>query len=72
MEVIEGLDVLVLRGSAQDVEADDGDRAVYRAVHGNTEPAIDIMPMKHLRKRLHGHRWSRPCTTKSTCRGRAP
>ena len=48
MEVIDGLDVLVLRGSAQDVDQlMEVVRLIERLIP-ETEPAIDILPMKHL------------------------
>ncbi len=48
MDVIEGLDVLVLRGSAQDVEQLMEVVRQIEAIATITEPEIDITPMKHL------------------------
>ncbi len=48
MEVIDGLDVLVLRGSAQDVEQMMAVVEWIERISTITEPAIDITPMKHI------------------------
>ena len=48
VEVIEGLDVLVLRGSAQDVEQLMQVVHLVESISRDTEPAIEILPMKHL------------------------
>ena len=55
MEVIDGLDVLVLRGSAQDVEQLMEVVRQIERISQETEPAIDIMPMKHIDCAGHGH-----------------
>ena len=55
MEVIDGLDVLVLRGSAQDVEQMMEVVRADRTVSAETEPAIDITSMKHIECDDHGH-----------------
>jgi type II secretion system protein D len=48
VEVIEGLDVLVLRGSAQDVEQLMDVVHLVETITHDTEPAIEPVPMKHL------------------------
>jgi len=48
MEVIEGLDMLVLRGSAQDVEELMRIVRIIEAILPETEPAIEILSMKHV------------------------
>ncbi len=48
MEVIDGLDLLVLRGSAQDVEQMMAIVEWIERMSALTEPAIDITPMKHI------------------------
>ena len=48
MEVIDGLDVLVLRGSAQDVEQMMEVVEQIERISAETEPAIDITLMKHI------------------------
>jgi type II secretory pathway component GspD/PulD (secretin) len=48
MDVIEGLDVLVLRGSAQDVEQMTEVVRQIERLSAETEPAIDVLMMKHI------------------------
>ncbi len=48
MEVIEGLDVLVLKGSAQDLEQMMEVVRQIERISAETEPAIEILPMKNL------------------------
>ena len=72
MDVIDGLDVLVLRGSAQDVEQMMEVVRQIERLSAETEPAIDITLDEAHRLRAPWPPWSRPCTTKFTCRGRAP
>ena len=48
MEVIDGLDVLVLRGSAQDVEQMMEVVRQIERLSAETEPAIEILMMKHI------------------------
>jgi type II secretion system protein D len=48
MDVIEGLDVLVLRGSAQDVEQMMEVVRQIERLSAETEPAINILSMKHI------------------------
>ena len=72
MEVIEGLDVLVLRGSAQDVEQMMEVVRLIERLTQDTEPEIDIRADEAHRMRRPWPPWSRPCTTKFTWRGRAP
>src|SRR5208283_3611231 len=48
MDVIEGLDVLVLRGSAQDVEQMMEVVRQIERLSAETEPAIDVLMMKHI------------------------
>jgi type II secretion system protein D len=48
MEVIDGLDVLVLRGSAQDVEQLMDVVRLIEQLIPETEPAVEILMMKHL------------------------
>jgi len=48
MEVINGLDVLVLRGNAQDVEQMMEVVRQIERLSAETEPAIDVLSMKHI------------------------
>jgi general secretion pathway protein D len=48
VEVIEGLDVLVLRGGAQDLDEIAKVVKYIEEITRTTEPAIEIMPMRHI------------------------
>ena len=56
MEVIEGLDVLVLRGNEDDVQQLMAMVRLLEGFSGLTEPTIDIMMLKHVELHPNGHR----------------